>query len=114
MSPPPAGNGGRSPLGRLADALRRRLRPADRATPPATVPGLGSGEETALSAAAKEDAPEAPGAEFAAAAERAVTADEPAVEAGPGSPSADARFDEARDRLRANIEPPPPDPDNTD
>ena len=117
MSPPPAGNGGRTPLGRLVDALRRRLRP-DRGAPPATVPGLGSGEETALSAAAKDDAPEAPGAELAANAERAVTADEPmpltegSAEADPASEDADARFDAARDRLRSTIEP-PPDPDDT-
>jgi hypothetical protein len=75
------------------------------------VPGLGSGEETAVAAAAKDDAPsEAPGAELAADAERAVTADEPV----PGSaepapePTAEpgARIDAARERLRERIEPP--------
>ena len=112
MSPPPAGSGGRTPLGRLVDALRRRLRP-DRGAPPATVPGLGSGEETALAAAAKDDAPAAPGAELAANAERAVTADEPmpGADPDPAPPNADARFDEARERLRARIEPPAPDDD---
>ena len=115
MPPPPAGSGGgRKPLGRLVDALRRRLRP-DRTAPPATVPGLGSGEETAVAAAATDDAPDAPGAELAADAERAATADEPVPRADPepASPHADARFDAARDRLRSTIEP-PPDPDDAD
>ena len=108
MSPPPAGSGGRTPLGRIVDALRRRLRP-DRDAPPATVPGLGSGEEAAVAAAAKHDAPEAPGDELAADAERAVAADEPALVTDAAPESSDARFDAARDRLRSTIEPPPPD-----
>jgi hypothetical protein len=118
MSPPPAGSGGRTPLGRLVDALRRRLRP-ERGAPPATVPGLGSGEETAVAAAAKDDAPEAPGDHLVAEPERAVTADEPlpvtdgAAEADPtpAPEDADARFDAARDRLRSTIEPPSDDTD---
>jgi len=121
MSPPRAGSG-RTPLGRLVDALRRRLRP-QRGAPPATVPGLGSGEETAVAAAARPEAqeradePAAPGGELAAEPERAVTADEPvAVDDAAPDPGADAdaehsdaRFDAARDRLRSAIEPPPPD-----
>lgn len=113
MSPPPAGSGGgRKPLGRLVDALRRRPAP-DRTAPPATVPGLGSGEETAVAAAATDDGP-SPSAELAADAERAVAADEPppAADPEPAPPAnADARFDEARERLRARIEPPAPDDD---
>ena len=109
MSPPPAGSGGRTPLGRLVDALRRRLR-RDRAAPPATVPGLGSGEETAVAAAAKEDRAEAPGAELAADAERAVAADEPVATADAAPESSDARLYAARDRLRSTIRPPPDDP----
>jgi hypothetical protein len=118
MSPRRAASG-RTPLGRLVDALRRRLRP-ERGAPPATVPGLGSGEETAVAAAAKHDAPYAP---LAAKPERAVTADEPLppTEAAPGADAAaraepeasDARFDAARDRLRSTIEPPTAD-DDTD
>ena len=120
MSPPRAGSG-RTPLGRLADALRRRLK-ADRGAPPATVPGLGSGEETAMAAAARPEAqeradePAAPGSELAAEPERAVTADEPAAvaEPAPAAPAdSDARLDAARERLRSKIEP-PPDPDATD
>jgi len=119
MSPPRAGSG-RTPLGRLVDALRRRLRP-QRGAPPATVPGLGSGEETAVAAAAqpRADEPGAPGGALAAEPERAVTADEPVpAEDGARDPGADAdadaedsdaRFDAARDRLRSAIEPPPPD-----
>ncbi len=83
MSPPPAGR--RTALGRLVDALRGRVRP-DRRSPPATVPGLGSGEETAVAEAARPQ-------QDAAAAD------------------ADARFDAARERLRARIEPPDPDDD---
>lgn len=124
MSPPPAASSGRTPLGRLVDALRRRLRP-DGGAPPATVPGLGSGEETALSAAARPEAEEhaaaaeaEPAAPLAADPERAVTADEPMpvtdaaaeADAVPAPEDADARFDAARDRLRSTIEP-PPDPD---
>ena len=107
MSRPPAVSGDRTPLGRLVDALRRRLRP-QRGAPPATVPGLGSGEETAVAAAAKHDPPATTGDELAANAERAVTADEPMPGADPDPvpPNADARFDEARERLRARIEPP--------
>lgn len=123
MSPPPAGSG-RKPLGRLVDALRRRLSPP-RGAPPATVPGLGSGEETAVAAARRPPAqerpaePEAAQADLAAAPERAVTADEPAPAAHaapeadlapePEPEDADARFDAARDRLRARIEPSDPD-----
>lgn len=97
MSPPPAARG-RTALGRLVDALRRRLRPPPRGAQPATVPGLGSGEETALAAAAEpaagpEPAPEPEPAPVAAAAPEA-------------EPDADARFDAARERLRARIEPP--------
>ena len=121
MSRPPAGSGGRTPLGRLIDALRRRLRP-ERGAPPATVPGLGSGEETAVAAATRPEAEEhaaaaeaEPAAPLAAEPERAVTADEPmpvtdgAAEAdpAPAPEDADARFDAARDRLRSTIEPPP-------
>lgn len=102
MSPPRAGSG---PLGRLADALRRRLRP-ERGAPPATVPGLGSGEETAVAAAERP---------VAAEPERAVTADEAmavtdaAVDADADAPprESDARFDAARDRLRSTIQAPP-------
>ena len=115
MSPPRAGSG-RKPLGRLADALRRRLN-ADRAAPPATVPGLGAGEETALSAAARPEADERaaePEAPLAVEPERAVTADEPVpvADAMPDADShaepdeSDARFDAARDRLRSTIKPP--------
>ena len=122
MSPPRAGSG-RTPLGRLVDALRRRLRPG-RGAPPATVPGLGSGEETAVAAAAarpevqeRADEPGAPGGALAAEPERAVTADEPlpADDAAPDpgvdadAEDSDARFDAARDRLRSAIEAPPPD-----
>jgi hypothetical protein len=122
MSPPRAGSG-RKPLGRLVDALRRWLRP-QRGAPPATVPGLGSGEETAVAAAMRPAAQERaataeaePGAPLAAEPERAVTADEPmpvtdaAAEAGADADAApeaaDARFDAARDRLRSTIKPPP-------
>ena len=69
-----------------------------------------------MAAAAKDDAPEAPGGKLAADAERAVTADEPlpatdaAAEAAAEPEDADARFDAARDRLRSTIEPPPDDP----
>ena len=112
MSPPPAGR--RTTPGRLVDALRRRLRP-DRGTPPATVPGLGSGEETALAAAARSE----PEAAKAADDEPAPDAPEPsplpepyASDPDPDAPGGtDARFDEARDRLRAAIEPADPDPD---
>lgn len=86
----------RTALGRLVDALRRRLRP-DPGAPPATVPGLRSGEETALAAAAQ------PEAEAAAREDESADAEPPA--------DADARLDAARDRLRARIEPPAPDED---
>lgn len=86
----------RTALGRLVDALRRRLRP-DPGAPPATVPGLGSGEETALAAAAQPQ----PEAEAAAREDESPAAELPV--------DADARFDAARDRLRARIEPPAPD-----
>jgi predicted lipid-binding transport protein (Tim44 family) len=128
MSPPRAGSG-RTALGRLVDALRRRLRP-ERGAPPATVPGLGSGEETAVAAAGRaQEAPEhateaeaeteTPGGDLAAEPERAVTADEPlpgtqaaaVADAEPALDDADARFDAARDRLRSTIEPPPDDED---
>ncbi|MBW3609431.1 MAG: hypothetical protein KY463_14010 [Actinobacteria bacterium] len=70
--------------------------------PPATVPGLGSREETALSAAAR------PAAD--ADAQRPADAAEVAAQRDGGG--ADARFDAARERLRAQIEPPePPDDD---
>jgi hypothetical protein len=118
MSPPPAAR--RTALGRLADALRRRLRGgAQRAAPPATVPGLASGEETAVAAAARPepedaDAPAEPEAEPAAEAEPEPEAEpaaepeaEPAAELEP-EPAAEpgARIDAARERLRAKIEPP--------
>ena len=94
MSPPRAGSG-RKPLGRLVDALRRRLN-ADRAAPPATGPGLGSGEETALSAAARPEADEpVPVADAMPDADSHAKPDE-----------SDARFDAARDRLRSTIKPP--------
>ncbi|MEA2143598.1 MAG: hypothetical protein QOI64_2028 [Solirubrobacteraceae bacterium] len=122
MSPPPAAR--RTALGRLADALRRRLRGgAQRAAPPATVPGLASGEETAVAAAARPepedaDAPAEPEAELEAepAAEpeaEAELAAEPEAEAELAAepepePAAEpgARIDAARERLRAKIEPP--------
>jgi len=109
MSPPRAGSG-RTPLGRLVGALRRRLRP-ERGAPPATVPGLGSGEETAVAAAARPEASSpaaaaAPRDDLAAEPERAVTADEPLPAPDPAPESSDARFDAARDRLRSTIEPP--------
>ena len=75
MSPPPAARG-RTALGRLVDALRRRLGPDAVAEPGAV------GEAT----------------------------DEPArSDIEPGAGDADARFDAARERLRARIEPPAPD-----
>jgi len=119
--PPPADRPG-GPLQRLGAVLRRRLRP-DRGDPPAMVPGLGSGEETAIAATVRAEP-----------AEGAVEPDEPeeATEAGPEvmavapppgpegattdperevAPDGDARIDAARARLRARIEPPDPDAD---
>ena len=86
-------------MGRLTDALRRRLK-AGSATPPATLPGFGSGEEAAVVAAAR-DAPEPP-AEPGPPAE----ADSPGEPESAAAPDAGARIDAARDRLRAKIEPP--------
>ena len=80
-------------MGRLVDALRRRLRSPDRGAPPATLPGLESGEEAAVAAAARADEP----------------AGEPAEPGSHGD--AAARIDAARERLRATIEPPDPDVD---
>src|SRR5690348_950731 len=123
MSPPPAASGGRTALGRLVDALRRRLgRAAGRDGTPATVPGLGSGEETAIAAAAREarDASaeaDAPAAEQEAAAEPAAPAepeapDEPEAPGEPDAPAEPeapaepgARIDAARERLRSRISP---------
>jgi hypothetical protein len=103
MSPPPAG---RHPtaLRRLARSLRRRLRP-DRGAPPATGPGLGSGEESAIAAAARQEP-----AATAEPAEREVEPDAPAAEPEQTADGA-ARIDAARERLRARIEPPEPDAD---
>ena len=91
-------------MGRLTDALRRRLK-AGSATPPATLPGFGSGEEAAVAAAARA-APERP-----AEPEPPAEADqpgEPEPEPEPATePEAGARIDAARERLRAKIQPPP-------
>ena len=97
-------------MGRLTDALRRRLK-AGSATPPATLPGFGSGEEAAVVAAAR-DAPGPP-----AEPEPPAEADQPGEpEPEPeqaAEPEAGARIDAARERLRAKIEP-PADPGDTD
>jgi hypothetical protein len=86
-------------MGRLADALRKRLRAGGAGAPPATLPGVESGEQAAVAAAAKP-APE-PVSE---------PAPEPVSEPAPASgPDAGARIDAARERLRARIEPPDPD-----
>ncbi|MDP1847658.1 MAG: hypothetical protein Q8K79_07695 [Solirubrobacteraceae bacterium] len=60
------------------------------------MPGLGSGEETAVAAAVRP-----------AADERAGETAAPDADSHAGD--SDARFDAARDRLRSKIEPPPPD-----
>jgi hypothetical protein len=106
MSPPPAASRGRTAFGRLADALRRRLRPAAaRDSPPATVPGLGSGEETAIGAAARDEPARSAEADAPAAGQAGAV--EPAAPAEPG-----ARIDAARERLRSQIAPPvDPEPD---
>lgn len=93
-------------MGRLTDALRRRLK-AGSATPPATLPGLQSGEEAAVAAAAR-DAPGPP-----AEPEPPAEADWPGEPESSAAPDAGARIDAARDRLRAKIEP-PADPGDTD
>jgi len=94
-------------VGRLTDALRRRLK-AGSATPPATLPGFGSGEEAAVVAAAR-DAPGPP-----AEPEAPADADQPGEPEPAAEPDdAGARIDAARDRLRAKIEP-PADPGDTD
>lgn len=110
MSPPAAAEG-RTALGRLVDRLRRRLSP-DRRVPPATVPGLGSGEETALSAAARPAADADAQRAADAGADPGADAAEVAAQRDGADADADARFDAARERLRAQIEPPePPDDD---
>jgi len=113
MAPPPADR--RSALGRIVDALRRRLRRQGRGAPPATVPGLGSGEEAATAAAARHepDPPVAsqPPAEPGPPSEPDVEPQPPAEPAAPQE--AGARIDAARERLRAKIEP-PRDTDETD
>jgi len=86
-------------VGRLTDALRRRLK-AGSATPPATLPGFESGEEAAVAAAAR-DAPGPP-----AEPEPPAEADSPGEPESAAAPDAGARIDAARDRLRAKIEPP--------
>jgi hypothetical protein len=97
-------------VGRLTDALRRRLK-AGSATPPATLPGFESGEEAAVAAAAR-DAP-GPPAEPEPPAE-ADQPGEPEPEPEPATePEAGARIDAARERLRAKIQP-PADPGDTD
>ncbi len=93
-------------MGRLTAALRRRLK-AGSATPPATLPGFGSGEEAAVVAAAR-DAPERP-----AEPEPPAEADSPGEPESAAAPDAGARIDAARDRLRAKIQP-PADPGDTD
>jgi len=93
-------------VGRLTDALRRRLK-AGSATPPATLPGFESGEEAAVAAAAR-DAPRPP-----AEPEPPAEADSPGEPEPAAAPDAGARIDAARDRLRAKIEP-PADPGDTD
>ena len=93
-------------MGRLTDALRRRLK-AGSATPPATLPGFESGEEAAVAAAAR-DAPGPP-----AEPEPPAEADSPGEPESAAAPDAGARIDAARDRLRAKIEP-PADPGDTD
>lgn len=101
--PPPAGKG--TALGRIGDALRRRLRAPVRGAPPATVPGLGSGEEAAVAAAAREK----PGGADADVAPPAPALEPPVPDPGPGpepTPEPGARIDAARERLRAKIEPP--------
>jgi len=125
MPQPPAGNQ-RTALQRLVGALRRRLRP-DRGAPPATVPGLGSGEEAAIAAAAREEPaprevepdvePEAEPEAAGTDSEPEAAADEPPVPDGATglepevAADGDARIDAARERLRARIEPPDPDAD---
>ncbi len=113
MSPPPAARH-RTALGRLADALRRRLRPS-RAAPPATVPGLRSGEEVAVAAAthAEPREPEVEAQPATAEADAEPAFDTPAEADKPAPADAGARIDAARERLRAKIEPPEPD-DPTD
>jgi len=93
-------------VGRLTDALRRRLK-AGSATPPATLPGFESGEEAAVAAAAR-DAPGPP-----AEPEPPAEADQPGEPEPAAEPEAGARIDAARERLRAKIQP-PADPGDTD
>ena len=99
-------------MGRLADVLRRRLRSAGAGAPPATLPGMESGEETAVATAAKHDSavsePE-PEPEPAEPRPAAPGPAEPEPAAPP--PDAGAQIDAARDRLRARIDPPDPDAD---
>jgi len=98
-------------VGRLTDALRRRLK-AGSATPPATLPGFGSGEEAAVAAAAR-DAPGPPAEPEAPADADQPGEPEPEPEPAAEPDDAGARIDAARDRLRAKIEP-PADPGDTD
>lgn len=87
MRPPLAGK--RSAARRLAGQLRRRLEPVERVLP-VKLPGFdGGGEHVAATLAAPDPA----------------RAPVPA----PSPEDAAARIDAARERLRATIEPPPPD-----
>lgn len=88
MRPPLAGK--RAAARRLADEVRRRLEPVERALP-VKLPGRASAATDAGGGAGRRDAP---------AGRAAPTADETA-----------ARIDAARARLRATIEPPPEDGD---
>jgi len=93
-------------VGRLTDALRRRLK-AGSATPPATLPGFESGEEAAVAAAAR-DAPGPPAEPEPPAEADQPGEPEPEPEPEPAAePEAGARIDAARERLRAKIQPPP-------
>jgi hypothetical protein len=100
-------------MGRLGDALRRRLRPRGAGAPPATLPGAESGEEAAVAAAAQyEPAVAEPAAPEPEAVERAAAETEQDAKAGADADvDAGDRIDAARERLRARIEPPDPDAD---